>query len=255
MTAIYLHSGPFGLLKRYARRQFPAVKHTHMLEALSRALGVQTWAALAPLLQSAPPFTSQQSAVSRTVATDALFDRLVELGYPEASSWSISFASLENGADIVADTGWPIVDTSNQSLDPSRDRATLADLFTQWPLTGAAREMLVDLVIHRAPGSDLSDTIQSAIPLASLGRDVSHRGPLRGESGGPFPFDVPSALSALHRVPVEFRQDNAIVGFPILQSFSANRETGTLHYRFSELLREALFALRHPELGIGPRRD
>lgn len=249
MTAIYLHPGPFGLLKRYARKQFPSVKHTHMLEALSRALGVQTWAALGPLLQCAPPFASSDSDVCRVVSTDALLGRLVELGYPEASGWSISFDSLENGVDILADPGGPPGTVSVQRPDSSRERAMLMELFVQWPLTDAAREMLVDLVMHRAPGSDLADTIESAIPLAALDSDVVRPAPARDSSANRFAFDAPSALYALHRFPVEFRKYNTTVGFPILQSFSVDRRTGTLKYRFSETFRDTLFALGNPTSG------
>jgi len=148
-------------LKRDARRQLPDVKHSHVLEALAAALGFKSWAALGTHLDEDP--TLQVPFVSRCfvpVSRANLRERLVELGYPQATEWPLSFADLENGKDVVSDAETP-------GWDPSRDPVVLLRYFKSLALDvdQLTLGLLINMSAARDPRSDGDSRIASTMPL------------------------------------------------------------------------------------------
>ncbi|UIF89266.1 ATPase, T2SS/T4P/T4SS family [Cupriavidus sp. UYPR2.512] len=81
-------------IKRASRAKFPQIKNAHLLEAIARGFGFETWAAFNTVLKNA----SEQAPLSATFTSDLAQGRLVELGYPELASHSPIFTVIPTEA-------------------------------------------------------------------------------------------------------------------------------------------------------------
>jgi ABC-type glutathione transport system ATPase component len=77
-------------LKRAIRTQLPAVKSTHLLEALARGFGFNTWVALNTALSRLAANESLAAGLSR----EAIVARLAKFGHPEAEIRMTLFAEV-----------------------------------------------------------------------------------------------------------------------------------------------------------------
>lgn len=90
LTRAVVRLSTFDLLKHSARQQLPGVKHAHLIEALSWALGSNNYAALKERLKG------QGGDPARVLmfSTQDLRQRLRELGYESAGTAPLEFAGL-----------------------------------------------------------------------------------------------------------------------------------------------------------------
>ncbi|MFP3637789.1 hypothetical protein [Paraburkholderia sp. SIMBA_054] len=160
MTAIHLHGGPVRRLKKYSLKQLPDVKHGHVLEALSSALGFNTWASFSAKLALAAPFADRKHAQYRHVSVSRFRQRLNELGYVQAPASQISFTPVENGEDIIDDI--QVI-----PFDATRDAHVLRKALAPYGLAEPRRELLIRLIQARRPLSeDVSEALGSLLVSA-----------------------------------------------------------------------------------------
>lgn len=90
MPSAFLSRNSFNQLKRAARQQLPGVQHSHVLEALARALGHNNLAALNAALA-----VGEDTAVRFFLFSyHDLRIRLAELGYSDALTWDLDFSCV-----------------------------------------------------------------------------------------------------------------------------------------------------------------
>jgi hypothetical protein len=252
MTSIILKADTLERLKRAARRQLPTVKHSHILEALGRALGFKSYAALCTHLDEKPPlplpFVSRCFVpVSRT----NLRERLVELGYPQAPEWPLSFSDLEDGTDVVSDgetAGW----------DPSRDPVVLLEFFKRLGVERPELGLLVSMAAARDPRSDIDSPFDSTIPLNwQPGPSDEMTGDDREDAIEDMIDEVVQpTLRSLIQKTAQFREETKdgverAFSMALVMDVRYDRDTG-LTYRFSPWLQAQLVALAAMSSTDGP---
>jgi len=91
MPSIALTLPELARLKQLARTQIPVVQHGHVLEALARALGFNTWAACNGVVGQLPA----GAFVTLNLFVDAARERLIELGYESAVVQGLSLCQKD----------------------------------------------------------------------------------------------------------------------------------------------------------------
>ncbi|PRD92308.1 hypothetical protein [Burkholderia contaminans] len=174
MPSVFLSKDTFNQLKRVARQQLPSVRHTHVLEALARAVGQSNFAAL----------TSKLAESERSGQCLFLFSyedmrrRLSELGYPGAMQWSIDLS----GATEVFRAG-PVIAPSLAALQANgiltaKQRERLTTCLSEQKsilVTGAVRAGK-SLVFHALLNEMAIRSPQDEFALCQIAHDgSSHR--------------------------------------------------------------------------------
>lgn len=78
----------FEAFKQNGRRQYPSIKHNHLIEALACGFGFKSWAALSKYLDTRQ--VSMRAEV-REFSNEMMQSRLVELGYERSADWPERF--------------------------------------------------------------------------------------------------------------------------------------------------------------------
>jgi hypothetical protein len=233
MTEIRFHRESVAWLKRCARKQLPAVQHSHVLEALASSLDFNTWASLNAALSTTLPSSDIEPHGYRHLSTQRFIARLVELGYPDAADWSVSFDTPESGDDTLAAPGAPT------PSDRSRDPAELKDMIGQWNLPADVAVRLVDLIVARTPGPEPTITHVK----------LSAEEVLRAQSAKV--HALPPTVLHLFENPLEIVAPTSTFAFSILEYVAVDADAGKLQYRFSQFFQNALneFAAQSPKSG------
>ncbi|VWC80468.1 hypothetical protein BLA39750_01160 [Burkholderia lata] len=175
MPSVFLSKDTFNQLKRVARQQLPSVRHTHVLEALARAVGQSNFAALTSKLAA-----SERSGPSLFVFSyEDMRRRLSELGYPDAMQWSIDLS----GATEVFRTG-PVIARSLAALQANgiltaKQRDRLAKCISEQRtilVTGAVRAGK-SLVFHALLNEMAIRWPQDEFALCQIAHDESGHQP------------------------------------------------------------------------------
>jgi hypothetical protein len=136
MPSFFLTPAVFSSFKRASRAQLPEVRHTHVLEALARAFGFNTLAALQSQLSDGPHGTGFAAELS----VDAMRSRLVELGYQDALSLDIDFSTINQSG----------LEEQRSLVNRSRFPQTLEDIKATGAITAIQHKHLAALLDRRS---------------------------------------------------------------------------------------------------------